>query len=45
MMETKEKKVKKVKPDLDVEEFLLNLRANVITNEEGNQVDRVLYRV
>jgi hypothetical protein len=39
-----EREEKKIKTELNVEEFLFNLRRNVITNEDGTQFDRVLYR-
>lgn len=40
-----EGKKRKVKAKLNVEEFLLELRGSIITNQDGTQTDRVLYRV
>lgn len=38
-------KKRKVKAKLNVEEFLLELRGSIITDQDGTQMDRVLYRI
>jgi NADH:ubiquinone oxidoreductase subunit D len=40
-----ERKKMNTRSELNVEEFLLELRESLITNEDGTQADRVLYRM